>query len=186
MGAALLARPGRDWCKHTPGRDRVEDCVGNRKGGFARKQASSGRPIPGACQPRRPLDWLAGPFREDAGWPRSGSRRRLRRPVARPPFSTPRLRGLLHPAALTVVLLTERLPAEHAALPVRGAAPRRGSLSSTRPRPAAARRAAEPLVARPRTGLLRGGDVVRRHGARRAPHRARLDEQLGVRAGRAG
>ena len=35
-------------------------------------------------------------------------------------FSTPRLRGLLHPAALTVVLLTERLPAEHAALPVPG------------------------------------------------------------------
>ena len=33
-----------------------------------------------------------------------------------PPFSTP-LRGLLHPATLTVVLVTERLAAEHAALP---------------------------------------------------------------------
>ena len=31
-----------------------------------------GRPIPGVCQPRRALDWLAGPSREDAGWPRSG------------------------------------------------------------------------------------------------------------------
>jgi hypothetical protein len=56
-------------------------------------------------------------------WPRSGSRRRLRRPVARPPFSTP-LRGLLHPATLTVVLVTERLAAKHAALPERWTARR--------------------------------------------------------------
>ena len=52
---------------------------------------------------------------------------------------------------------------------------------------AAARRTwrRRPALAGPRTGLLRGGDVVRRPGARRAPHRARLDEQLGLRAGRA-
>jgi hypothetical protein len=33
-----------------------------------------------------------------------------------------RLRGLLHPAALSFVLLTEGLPAKHAAIPVRGTA----------------------------------------------------------------
>jgi murein DD-endopeptidase MepM/ murein hydrolase activator NlpD len=49
-----------------------------------RQQASSGRLIPGAHRPRRALDWLAGPSREGAWWPRSGLRRRLRRPVARP------------------------------------------------------------------------------------------------------
>lgn len=41
----------------------------------------------------------------------------------------PRLRGLLHPAAVTLVLLTQRLRAEHAALPVEGPRPgdRRGT-----------------------------------------------------------
>ena len=49
------------------------------------------------------------------------------------PHSRPPLRDLLHPAALTVVLLTKRLPAEHAALPVRGTAPRRAGTSVASP-----------------------------------------------------
>jgi len=82
------------------------------------------------------------PFPGGCRGPRSGLRRRLRRPVACPPFSTPRLRGLLHPAALSVVFLTERLPAEHAALPVRGTAPgERGGTSVASPtRPGSGRR----------------------------------------------
>ena len=96
--------------------------VGNTRAVHS-QQASSGQPIPGAHQPRRALDGLAGPSGEDAWWARSGSRRRLRRPVA-VPDSRPPLCGLLHPVALTVVFDTERLPAEHVALPVRGTAPR--------------------------------------------------------------
>jgi hypothetical protein len=40
------------------------------------------------------------------------------------PRSRPPLRGLRRPAALSVVFVTERLAAEHAALPERGTAPR--------------------------------------------------------------
>jgi hypothetical protein len=45
------------------------------------------------------------------------------------PRSRPPLRGLRHPATLTVVFVTEHLAAEHAALPVRGPRPgeRRGT-----------------------------------------------------------
>lgn len=42
--------------------------------------------------------------------------------MARPAFLNLRLRGLLPPAARSFVLLPERLPAEHAAFPVRGTA----------------------------------------------------------------
>ena len=53
------------------------------------------------------------------------------------PHSRPPLRGLLCPAALSVVLLTKGLPAGRAALPVRGTAPRRaGGTSVASPTPA--------------------------------------------------
>ena len=38
--------------------------------GRSTRQQASSRPIPGAYQPRRTLDWLAGPSREDAWWER--------------------------------------------------------------------------------------------------------------------
>jgi hypothetical protein len=47
------------------------DGVGNTRA-VPRQQASSGRPIPGGCEPRRGLDWLFGPSRENPRWPRSG------------------------------------------------------------------------------------------------------------------
>ena len=91
--------------------------------------------MPGVYQPRRALEWLARPLRKDAWWPRSDSMSRLCRPVARPAFSTPRLRRLLHPAALSFVLLTERFQAEHAALPVQRTAARRAGVGPRLPRP---------------------------------------------------
>ena len=63
------------------------------RGRSTRQQPSSGRLVPG----RSPTP--AGPglarwtFTGECLWPRSGSRRRLRRPVARPPFSTPATRS---------------------------------------------------------------------------------------------
>ena len=59
-------------------------------------------------------------------WPRSGSRRRPPPPGGSSPVVDP-LRGLRHPATLTLVLVTERLAAEHPALPIRGTARRRAA-----------------------------------------------------------
>jgi hypothetical protein len=93
------------------------------------------------------LDWLAGPSREkvcgldparDAG--------------SAAPWLVPRfrssLRGLGHPAALSVVLVTERLATEHTALPVRGTAPRRAAGQLGRLEPTCDRTAFEPATRR--------------------------------------
>jgi hypothetical protein len=59
--------------------------------------------MPGAHHPRRALEWLVGPSREDAWWARSGSMRRLRRTLSqkRAAHKLVRVPGMVCPGCQT-------------------------------------------------------------------------------------
>jgi hypothetical protein len=112
--------------------------LNRRKHGFLQASARSvGRRFRGTCPARRrgavgrvrggrALDWRARPSWE-AWCPRSGSVRRLRRPVARPAFSSRQATRSPAPRGPDRRPSYREPAAEQAALPVRGTAPRRAA-----------------------------------------------------------
>ena len=152
-GSARPPRRQRD--SRRDGANRIPPIARRRPRGRGVPRVASGAAGPhvGSRRPVHASTALCGPPRgvsfralSDPGGPWTGSLGlHGRRPVASIrlealgsagpwpiPRSRPPLRGLRHPATLTVVFVTERLAAEHAALPVRGAAPRCGLVSHHR------------------------------------------------------